>query len=425
MSNWKRGRGATAVVANGMLVAALAASCAFASSVLAKSRAGDLDDSFGGNGLVQTRPDGHNGVAHAVAIGRHHRIVVAGSSGDGFGVVRYTARGRLDTSLAGDGMRSTSFSTGKAVARGVDIGKKGVIVAAGSTCRRDRTGCEFAIARYTSKGRLDRSFGGDGRVELRFGKAFNQASSVAFGGHGKVLVGGSTCAGLFTGCDFALAKLRASGKLDRSFGNSGTGMVVTHFPDAVKSSAYANSMGIDSRRRIVLGGTNRNRSTVLARYTRSGSLDQSFGEGGRVAQKLDRFGGANAVAIDGKDGIVAVGDDRHSPPKWALARFGRGGRLDPKFGTDGQVVTGMGRFRGLTAYGVAIDSRKRIVVAGGHHFALARYQTDGHLDRSFGDDGKVFRDFGSDAFGVAIDSGDRPVLGGHAKHRYAVARFLG
>ena len=146
-----------------------------------------------------------------------------------------------------------------------------------------------------------------------------------------------------------------SGKLDPSFGKSGTGMLVTHFPDAVKASASANSMDIDSRRRIVLGGTGGNNSVVLARYTHRGSLSRSFGTGGKVAQKLDHFGDINGIAIDGEDRIVAVGDDTYSHSKWGLARYRSDGRLDPKFGNDGQVVTGMGRHRGITAYGVAID----------------------------------------------------------------------
>ena len=73
-----------------MLLVALAGLFAFTSVAGAKPGAGQLDPSFGGNGLVRTQPDGHNGVVNSVTIGRKHKIVVAGSSSDGFGVVRYS-----------------------------------------------------------------------------------------------------------------------------------------------------------------------------------------------------------------------------------------------------------------------------------------------------------------------------------------------
>lgn len=417
----QRARGGTTALGGWMLLVALAGLFAFTSVAGAKPGAGQLDPSFGGNGLVRTQPDGHNGVVNSVTIGRKHKIVVAGSSSDGFGVVRYKPHGQLDPSFAGDGMKTTRFPTGEAIARGVDIGKKGVVVAAGSTCRDDRTACDFAIAKYTPKGRLDRSFGEHGRVELSFGRPYNEASSVAFDHQGRVVVAGSTCRTRFTGCAFALAKLDSWGNLHHQFGHAG--MLVTRFEGS--ATARANSMEIELGGNIVVGGSGDHGSVLLARYRRDGSPDPFFGNDGKVAQKLDHLQGVHGIAVVGNNRIVAVGDNRHKRSKWALARLGNRGKLDSTFGRDGEVVTGMGKHR-ITADGVAVDREDRIVVTGGSKFAVARYQPNGNLNQSFGHNGKVWHDFGfGSAFGVAIDDGQRPVVGGFAKRRFAVSRFLG
>ena len=157
-----------------MLVAALAGLFAFTSSALAK-HAGALDRSFGGKGFVLTRPAGHRGHANAVAVGKKDKAVAAGASGGGFGVVRYTRQGRVDSSFGGDGVK-TLFGDGDAEAYAVDVGKQGAVAAAGQVCHR-HTGCFFAVAKYDSKGRLDKGFGDGGRVELGFGTEESTAIS--------------------------------------------------------------------------------------------------------------------------------------------------------------------------------------------------------------------------------------------------------
>jgi uncharacterized delta-60 repeat protein len=74
---------------------------------------------------------------------------------------------------------------------------------------------------------------------------------------------------------------------------------------------------------------------ALARYKTNGSLDTSFGRGGKVATPLGlHFGaGVNAVALrpDGK--IVAAGDRYNGRNfDFALARFNKSGSLDTSFG---------------------------------------------------------------------------------------------
>jgi uncharacterized delta-60 repeat protein len=416
---------------------------ATASAAVAQPHGRSLDRSFGRDGVTLTRFDAGNSVARAVAIGRNKRIVAAGHVDGEFGLARYKPNGRPDHSFSGDGTVSTSFPEGPAKADAVDIGKKGSVVAAGTTCSQPGS-CEFAVAKYKPDGHLDRSFGHRGRERIGDpGRLNNFASGVAIDASGRVLIGGTTCTHTNRNdCDFALARLRRNGELDPSFGDGG--LVLTPFEQSgIRASAVASSMAIDPQGEIILGGTGclaslsvdgrcaeGNLQFSLAKYQPNGHLDPGFGDGGEV---MDRTGGTNdinAIAADPRGRIVVTG--RGGQHQWGLTRFDSDGDLDRTFGDNGKVASGFRNKRTAPVpKGVAIDSSGRIVVAGLllPAFALTRYQEDGALDRHFGRRGKVVKDFGfgdrSSCNALAIDARDRPVVAGVAGRRFAVARVLG
>jgi uncharacterized delta-60 repeat protein len=423
--------------------AVLAAFLATASVAGAKPHAGHLDRSFGRDGLVRTQFGSGNSGARSVAIGRKHRIVVAGRAGDEFGVARYKPNGHVDHSFSRDGRVSTGFPKSPGGAHAVDIGKKGSVVAAGIACRRHGP-CYFAVAKYKSNGHLDRSFGERGRKRIGFqGRRGGSATGVAVDAKGRVLLGGTSCTDTDrSDCEFALARLRRNGELDRSFGDGGR--VLTQFEDSgTRASAVANSMAIGPRGDIVLGGSGclatqsvdgrcapGVEQVTLARYQPNGDPDLSFGHGGEAMYDLRSMVAIKAIVLDPRDRILAAGEN--TVHQWGLARFRVAGGLDRSFGDDGKVTTGFpGESGAPVPSAVEIDSRSRIVVAGrfGFAFALARYQPNGNLNRHFGHNGKVVKDFGSghpsSCKALVVDSRDRPVVAGIAKRRFAVARFLG
>ena len=148
----------------------------------ARAAPGDLDATFGGGGIVTTRvtPRETSG-ANAVAIQADGKIVAAGgtqgSNGERFAIVRYDVDGHLDGTFGHDGRVRTSFAARRCVvADAVAIQPDGKIVAAGiQGCRGS-----FALARYLPNGKLDPSFGGDGKVVTRFrsGKRYSESFSV-------------------------------------------------------------------------------------------------------------------------------------------------------------------------------------------------------------------------------------------------------
>jgi uncharacterized delta-60 repeat protein len=142
------------------------------------------------------------------------------------------------------------------------------------------------------------------------------------------------------------------------------------------------------------------------------------------------FGGALAVQQDGK--IVAAG---RAGSDFVLARYNPDGTPDAGFGGAGNVTTDFGGVLFDAAFGVALQSNGKIVVAGGAFsppaadFALARYNTDGSLDPTFGSGGKVATDLGGFdvAFGVALQTDGKIVAAGQggSSSDFAVARYLG
>lgn len=210
--------------------------------------------------------------------------------------------------------------------------------------------------------------------------------------------------------------LAGFGSLDQSFGSAGK--VVTSFPGG---NGQGHGMAVlDDGRLIVVGTVSSFSSSTsydfgLVRYLADGSIDTTFGSGGRVATdfgfNFQEF--ANAVAIQPGDGkIVVVGT---SASRFAIARYLPDGALDTTFGTGGRVRTDVsGGY--AEAYSVLVQADEKIVVAGSTNgFGIARYNPDGSLDNTFNGDGTTsirFSTSGTDG-GFALGmQGDKYVVAG-------------
>jgi uncharacterized delta-60 repeat protein len=408
-----------------LTLGSLAGLVILAPPAIASPQPGDLDRSFDANGVVRTHVDGISGPANAVAIDRSRRIVAAGpaNSGPASLLARYRPNGDLDPSFSGDGMRSLVFAGSNFSASSLASNKGGGVIVAGTACPRGGH-CQVAIAKLTASGRLAPGFGAGGRATVDFGTVQSGASSVALDSHGRVVVAGTVCSPVH--CDFGIARLTKNGDLDRSFGNGGRAVARVD-PGDRRAFTSLNSMAIDSRGRIVAAGNVSHGRVALVRYTPDGQRDGSFGHDGFAVKDLDRLGTINGIVVTPKDKIVAAGGYKpNGGAKVALARFKRSGRLDSSFGEGGQVAADVSGKKNSFVYGVALDSQNRIVVAGKHNFTVARFQPNGNLNRSFGRHGRVTKDFGgAQARAVAIDSRDRPVVAGDGGTRFVVARFIG
>jgi uncharacterized delta-60 repeat protein len=199
------------------------------------------------------------------------------------------------------------------------------------------------------------------------------------------------------------------GSLDPTFGAGGK--VLTN----IGLSSEIRGVALQRDRKIVAAGQwsdGRGLYSALARYKRNGSPDRSFGHRGVVASKEDA---AWAVAIQSDQKIVVAGG---SGGRFAVFRYSSRGRLDRSFGSGGKVISPFEAFG--RALGVAIDATGRIVavgrvyVDGAGRLAVARFLSDGRLDPTFGDQGAVVtRVTGSaSAWSVRIQADGRIVVAG-------------
>jgi uncharacterized delta-60 repeat protein len=283
---------------------------------------GSLDTSFGKGGMVTTSV-GASSFAQALVIQPDGKIVAAGLGGpskgpQAFALVRYNPDGSLDTSFGEGGMVTTGVG-GSSFAQALVIQADGKIVAAGGG---GKSHYAFVLARYTTNGSLDVSFGKGGTVSTRFAGSFDdEASAIGIQRNGKIVVAGSHATGR-NSSDFALARYNPDGSLDTSFGKSGR--VLTAF----RGQATANALVIQSDGKIVSAGANASNSSgfgfMLARYLPDGSPDTSFGTGGKETTAFPGSSEANlyalAIQVDGR--IVAAGEtDQSSGWDFALARY--------------------------------------------------------------------------------------------------------
>jgi uncharacterized delta-60 repeat protein len=309
--------------------------------------------------------------------------------------------GDLDQSFGGNGKVTTGFGPGRvAAAYAVAVQRDGKIVAAG-TVSTDASSA-FAVVRYRTDGSLDPTFGGDGKVLVPLGGA---AYAVAIQGDGKLVVAGGA------GSRFGVVRLNADGSLDPTFGENGEVTTdVTTPGDPGSRGGGAAAVALQSDGKIVVAGTRGDEDeaesdtdAVLVRYKVDGSLDTTFGTNGITIANpggVRTEGHAVVVKPTGKILVAGVAD-----LQFMLARFNSDGTDDRSFGRSGAVVTTFGTDHSDEGFDLTLLDHGKIVLAGedcppGHacvnhsRFALARYTRDGTLDPSFSGDGKRITRFG-------------------------------
>ena len=411
---------------------------------------GDLDLTFGEGGTVTTDFSRSLDSVSDIKVQPDGKIVAVGGtnlgfqSGD-FALARYNGDGSLDTSF-GNGGKVVTDAGGLGGASSVDVLPSGKILVAGNVYAG---GSDFALMRYNSDGSLDLSFGDDGKVIEDVGSAAGCYGMVVQP-DGKILLAGYAGRGERQASSFCVARYSSNGRLDSSFGKDG--LAKTQFSDGF-DDAYAIALQSDGK--IVLAGTadlNRAKTPVaVARYNKDGSLDTSFGDEGKVTLKLlGSRSQANAVAIQPNGKIILAGwvlDEALDREVFAVAMLKSNGDLDTNFGSGG-VVTNDLFGRGGEARDVLLQRDGKIIVAGFagftrssspqvFDFAILRYDSNGALDDSFGRAGILTTNFQrriNGASAVTLQPDGKLIAAGHSsfpeaddvddvKSDFALARY--
>lgn len=402
---------------------------------------GSIDLGFGTDGVV-TLDTGEQEIASALAMLPDGRLVMAarGTVGNGTGVLiaRFLEDGTPDATFGNGGWTLTPLAAGATDEQSLAVLPDGRSFVAGVT-----SGGATYIACHRADGELDATFGGGIVVTPAGPSRTASAAQVMVEADGRVLLAVTAWAGAY---DVRFRRYSATGILDPTFapptptpapseprakallrqadgrivvaGESGSGgnehMLVMRYgdggvPDAtfgtggVASASVASTFEwleatlVQHDEKIVAVGATKgllNDDVLLLRFTRDGTLDPSFGAGGKVVTALDgRDDGAVGV-VQQPDGKLVVGVYvyRTTLPRFGLVRYDTNGVIDPTFGTNGIVETSIqGNDAPVRLFQQA--SGKLLLVGtsifGGSRFALVRYQANGTLDTTFGTNGVV------------------------------------
>jgi uncharacterized delta-60 repeat protein len=409
----------------------------------------------------------------AISIDPAGRIFIGGNvsvgAGFEFAVACYNADGTRNASFAMNGVASISVGSTDERVFGLTVDAAGNILLVGSTINPGNGDTEIGLARLTSMGAADVTFGnGTGAItrDVPNGQSFGEAVAADPTTGGLVQLERN----VYPVFGNYLVRYHPDGTLDTNFGN-GTGRI--YLPPTLGSqfSPYGqNSLAIDQAGKILVSGDGSSGTIALTRFNADGSLDTSFGTNGTASPSLSAnifIDGGLTVDAQGRM-IIVINQLDSATNTWTpeFARLTSSGTLDTSFGNgtgtvafqspssepldafiaenpttgdlvvvtngqslaryhaDGSIDTTFGNGSGSVAVPGAglpiVDASGRIVLFTG--VGLLRYNSDGSLDQTFGMAGTEVVDLAAN--GMAMDSQGRIVLSGSLGYGffgYAVA----
>lgn len=217
------------------------------------------------------------------------------------------------------------------------------------------------------------------------------------------------------------------GSIDPTFGVGG--IVTTDVSSG--GDVARDGLILSDGRIIICGATNSFGSFLMIRYHNDGSVDSSFGNHGIVTTIMGGTGAEATGMVRQSDGkLVLAGSFASGGSSFsAVARYDSNGVLDGSFGTNGKAVHDIGI--GGDVKDVLLQPDGKIIAAGTFRsgstlfMGLRRYKTNGTLDSTFGFNGTVTRGPGVEnrCFGIALQS-DGKIVGAGITDQGAGYNFL-
>lgn len=356
--------------------------------------------------------------------------------------------GAFGTGLAGTPIRHSLGPIGTAGAFASVVQPDDKIIAVGSVIYGQENH-DVALARYNADGTIDTDFGNGGQIAVRINSSSSEeAFAVALQPDGKIVVGGYAVVTFsYSGTRrfFAVWRFNPDGTRDYSFGVAGS--VLTEFRSlggSQYSQAAVRALVIQADEKIVAIGsaTSPGWSSpghALVRYNSDGTLDNSFGSGGKINGVIGSYyySAAYAAGLQSDGEIVTAGtsyyDTTFQKHDFSAVRFNQSGGS-----IDSETTTHFYDAADDYAYALAVQPDDKIILAGNtannspnySDYALARYNADGTLDENFGYLGRVTVDIagGPDAArGVTIQTDGKIVAAGNTgvngRSYFSLVRF--
>lgn len=350
------------------------------------SAGGTLDANFGNGFGYVSLPVGF--YARGLVIQDDGKIVIAGSDLlNTFEVVRYNGDGTLDSTFNGTGI-------GEIGGAGVPFSVLALPDSSLILVGQDQFSNYFKLAKYTTEGVLDVTFGTGGVVVGPQGFAVDSALQA----DGKIIAAGNDNTG-----NCLVVRYDTTGAVDTTFASGPLG--------------FFESVKVQYDGKVLAAGTDNAGNMQLVRYNSNGTLDNTFGISGVVTGPA---GVATGLVIQPNGYYVICGYDTN--PNMLLVRYDNSGAPDNTFGTFG-LVTGPSNF---LANGVALQANGSLVVVGNGSsgIKLTRYDSSGSLDLSFGISGIVTDSLGN-MFNIGLQPNGYIVTVGNdvPSNNYQVARY--
>jgi uncharacterized delta-60 repeat protein len=346
--------------------------------------AGQLDPSFGMNGIVRILPNFAPSTPVA-ALQPNGKIILAGSlGGTDITLVRLNADGSLDSTFSNGGVAPSMRGFADAVA----VQPDGKILVAGTISANATT---FDVLRFDPDGTLDRAFGTNGvATPYNAQIATARATALVVRPDGRIIVAGQVNpqSGLIITADLEIVGLEADGMVDPNFASTndndqlgpagtlalapdGTIVVAANglfrlLPDGSRDMAFGSNGSVSPTWPVLAvqpdGRIVASNGTQLIRYNANGTPDVTFGSQGTVLTNFpDPNLTANAILVQPDDRIVVVASGTHTID---LARYNPNGTLDTTFGTDGEISTPLPRAQSLALSSALLQADRKIVVGG-------------------------------------------------------------
>jgi uncharacterized delta-60 repeat protein len=349
---------------------------------------GDLDLSFNSSGGRITSIGDASDTAYDSVVQGDDKVVVVGSSGSAFAIVRYNLDGSLDSTF-GDGGKVINDATHLAdTAVSVAIQQDGKFIILANTGP-----FAFIVLRYNTNGTLDTTFGSDGITSVgMFGTV--EGGELAIQADGKIIVLNTLTEGLINYA--AIFKFNNNGSRDTTFGTQGSLRLTLGRLESYRSLA------VQADNKIVIAGevfsipTRYDFSCI--RFNPDGSLDSSFDTDGKVTIVLGaRDDNVSDLKIQADGKIILAGTSEQPPSNYefTILRYNANGSLDTTFDGDGIVITQ--RPTADVLFSMSLQSNGKIIAFGKLNsiVVVARYNADGSPDNTFDSDGIVGDTFGA------------------------------
>jgi uncharacterized delta-60 repeat protein len=366
-----------------------------------------------------------------------------------------SSAGSLDTTFGTGGKLTAPFAgSGPDDIHTIVQLADGRFLAAGTVTAANQ---DFALMRYNADGSLDTTFGTNGYITTDFG-ADEMANAVAVQADGKIVVAGHTTGGMHG--DIAMARYNADGSLDTTFGTGGKVIADSGSDQSNPFDDTANSVEIQNGKILVHGvrtnlaimaPTPLNESAFDAQFNADGTIDTTFGTNGfNVKPLMDMetaIGFSSVLPLPGGKTLLVgshIGVDTGSD--FVVKRFNADGTLDTTFGTGGRIELNLqpgqagSPIHGSAdvAYRAALQADGKIIVVGssdagsGPKFAIVRLNSDGSLDSTWGKNGIAITDIDGNmdtALNAAIQPDGKVLVMGESVHngdaQLVLARYLG